>query len=396
MSCAAIDDFVIPVRTVDPDTNDLSDLADALGEVIGDAQVVCLGENVHGGAQLYQLRHRMLRVLVQHFGFTAFVWESGLPEGLAVNRWIHDGQGAITDVARDGITWGLGRCKEMHTQLCWMRDNNTSAAHPVNFYGMDIPGWGVDPGAAVAACLARLPAQPGDDELLARADMGPVVAAPTAKGATTADVSAQLRQGIAQLVDRAERAANNTALQCARGASQVVDFLTDGLYPAPGRNFRNEVMADNIRWILEREDRIFVSAHNVHLQRTASFDGTAPIGMLLADDLGDATVIIGTTRGAGPVPDIDLTAPPAQRFANAVAELPPPPPHTLDALLDTAGALHLTDLRRVPETLLAPVTAMYGQHALIDIDPSRSFDAAIHLRNISPVTGVDDLLQTTG
>ncbi|MGB8961460.1 MAG: erythromycin esterase family protein [Pseudonocardiaceae bacterium] len=40
------------------------------------------------------------------------------------------------------------------------------------------------------------------------------------------------------------------------------------MYPSPGRRLRNEVLAENLRWVLDHEDRVVVGAHNVHLQRS--------------------------------------------------------------------------------------------------------------------------------
>ncbi|MGB8995936.1 MAG: erythromycin esterase family protein, partial [Pseudonocardiaceae bacterium] len=85
---------------------------------------------------------------------------------------VDGGAGDLAEIARCGITWAFGRCEEMHAQLAWMCDWNTANEHPVGFYGMDIPGWCTDPAPAVAACLNRLPARPGDRELLAAAELG--------------------------------------------------------------------------------------------------------------------------------------------------------------------------------------------------------------------------------
>jgi hypothetical protein len=48
------------------------------------------------------------------------------------------------------------------------------------------------------------------------------------------------------------------------------------------------------------------------------------------------------------------------------------------------------DLRGIPPALLARVTAMSGQTALIDLDPRQAFDAVVHVRKISPAQGVPD------
>lgn len=388
MQTGSISEVAAPLRTLDPDADDDADL-EVIREVVGDARVVCLGESAHFASEFSRLRDRLMRYLVRELGFSAFVLESGLPEGLAVDGWVRGGSGSLAAIARTGITYAFGRCEEMHAQLQWMRDRNTLGKHPVGFYGMDVPGWCANPGPGVAACLARLVPQPGDAELLAAAELGEPTSAPLP--GVTAGAPNGLAAGITDLAERAEAVGDDAALQCARSAQRVVEFLAHGLYPGPGRNLRNEVMAENLRWILDREDRIVVGAHNVHLQRSPSFDGTAPIGSLLAPVLGEDLVVIGTTRGAGIVPDLDLEADPVRRFASTAGRFAPPP-HSLDAILDTVGLPHhLVDLRRTPPALLAGVTAMSGQTSLVDLVPHQGFDAVVHVQQITPAHGADDL-----
>ncbi|ALG10234.1 hypothetical protein AOZ06_28075 [Kibdelosporangium phytohabitans] len=152
----------------------------------------------------------------------------------------------------------------------------------------------------------------------------------------------------------------------------VVEFLQHGMYPAPGRNLRNEVMAENLLWLLHRDPdaRILVGAHNVHVRRSPSVDGSGPIGALLADELGDDMVVIGGTRGTATIPDTALTAAPSQRFFLPDGDHRPAPAHTRDALLDSVGTPMLfAHLRR---TDLDAVTAIQGAYGMnVDIDLGR-------------------------
>lgn len=143
------------LHTLDPAATDTSDLG-VLREVIGEARVVCLGESAHAVSEFYLLKDRLFRYLATELGFTAFVMESGFAEGLAVNEWIHGGAGEIGHLSRSGVTYEFGDSDLFRTQLAWMRER-ALAGRPLNFYGMDLPGASVDPGAAVTVCLSRLP-----------------------------------------------------------------------------------------------------------------------------------------------------------------------------------------------------------------------------------------------
>ncbi len=395
MTAESARDAAVPLSTLNPAEADTSDL-EVLREVIGNARVVCLGESAHFTSEFAQLRDRLLRFLVRKLGFSAVALESGLPEGLAVDRWVRGGPGQLADIAQTGITYAFGRCAETHTQLQWMRDwNSTHQERQVGFYGMDVPGWCANPAPGIAACLARLAPQPGDTELLATAELGQPGRAPSVDASDTDKVPPGLARGIADLVERATAAGDQIAVQCARSTQAVVEFLKHGLYPGGARNLRNEVMADNLRWILTCEDRVLVSAHNMHLQNAPSWDGTDPIGSLLAPELGDDLVIIGGTHGVGALPDLDLDAVPDRRYPVSDSEPPPPDSHTLEAALDAAEfPQHLVHLRHTPSEALSGITATRAQTPdqtlLIDLDPQQAFDAAIHVHRITPAHGAPD------
>ena len=63
---------------------------------------------------------------------------------------------------------------------------------------------------------------------------------------------------------------------------------------------RDALMAENVLWILEQEkargsERIFVSGHNGHVEKTGGYAGMGKVmGNLLADELGDEYFSIGT------------------------------------------------------------------------------------------------------
>ncbi|SDR14455.1 erythromycin esterase family protein [Actinopolyspora saharensis] len=395
MPTDSIAEITNPLRSLDPASDD-ADL-EVLREVVGRARVVFLGESAHFTAEFNRIRDRVLRFLVRELGFSALVLESGFPEGLAVDRWVRGGPGELADVARSGITYEFGRCVEVHEQLDWMRRWNADHERQVGFYGMDVPGWCASPGPGVSACLDRLPAEPGDRELLLAAHLdssGKSAPAPDASGAPS--VPAGLAESIDGLIGRATAVGDTVAAQCARGAARVVEFLEHGLYPGAGRNLRNEVMAENLEWILEREQRVLVAGHNVHLQRALSFDGTTSVGGLLTPSLGGDLVVIGGTHASGRVPDLDPEAPPEGRYFAAGEQPRPPEEHTLEAALDAAGhRAHLVDLRRLPEEALAGTTAVRAQTpqhtVLLDVAAREAFDAVCHVHAVHPARGAADL-----
>src|SRR5512145_1222218 len=68
----------VPFDRVDPADN-LDDL-EPLRRLVGDARIVSLGEATHGTREFFQMKHRILRFLVERMGFTAFAIEATWPE----------------------------------------------------------------------------------------------------------------------------------------------------------------------------------------------------------------------------------------------------------------------------------------------------------------------------
>lgn len=266
-------------------------LPQLIAELPAHVRVVALGEDAHNITEFYELKDWILRYLVEQHGFTAFVMESGFAEGLGVDAWLRGGPGEVPDVARDGITYRFGECAPMHRQLEWMRSAG------VGFYGMDLPGSSTSPGPAVRVVADRMP---GWDlrELLGLSELGGRTEAAVRFAALSPPDRDRLLTGLSALVARAAGAADEVVR---RAAASIAAFLAE-LDPVPaGTPYpRDLFMAETVRWVLEREERIVVSAHNAHVQRTP-FEGRPMMGGLLHAALGTELAVVGMTRGSGPV-----------------------------------------------------------------------------------------------
>lgn len=401
-------DHAHPLRTDD----DLSDLA-PLRDVVGDARVVAIGESTHRVHEFHEVRHRLTRFLVRELGFTAFVMESGFPEGLRVNDWVRGGHGDLTDLLHHGITYHMGKCAELRAHLEWLRANN------VRFYGMDVPDSSASARPAVEACLAFLDDVDPAYATAARKSLLPLFdylpadrtglawAAPALHAYLALDASTrnELTARIGALAERlfAQRVVHggtDLAYRCAATARHTDAFL-QAMADAAGRtydgaNIRDAAMAENVEWILGREERVVVVAANGHVQRwpftiPALTTGMTTLGEHLAASLGDRLRVIATTFGGGtlflhrPIPG----GPPGhtETFTQDVGSLAP---DSLDALLATAGLPHyLLDLRAVPPT--GPVAERFAAVGSVmtgmqptPVDPLAAFDAVVHVDRVSP------------
>ncbi len=147
-------DRAIVADTLDP-LSPLDDL-EPLRELIGDARVVAIGESAHYLREFYLLRHRLLCFLAERCGFTIYALEAPFTEAHAIDAWVQGGPGTVAEVAAAGVAIELGRCREMHELLMWMRAYNRSATTPLRFAGTDVPGSGGSPLPALEQVAAYL------------------------------------------------------------------------------------------------------------------------------------------------------------------------------------------------------------------------------------------------
>lgn len=91
--------------------------------VIGAARLVGLGEVAHGLHDIQQLRTQLFQYLVQKHKFRAITVESGIIEGLLVERFIQgDWSVSLKTALSRGFTHGMGAFEEMRDLLLrWKR-----------------------------------------------------------------------------------------------------------------------------------------------------------------------------------------------------------------------------------------------------------------------------------
>ena len=147
---------------------------------------------------------------------------------------------------------------------------------------------------------------------------------------------------------------------------------------------RDEALADNVRWILEREGpsaRVLVFAHNTHVQSAPTEGGVwgnlerppEAMGQHLRAALGRDLFILGTAAGGG------------ASGAQAAA----PEPETVEAPLEGLNLpLFVLDLRSTPggETTewLTERRKLRAGFTFEIVSPGRAFDALLFIRGMTP------------
>lgn len=411
-------DAVHPLRlTPDGPLDDLT----WLDRVIGDARVVAVGESSHYNHEFFVLRHRLLRYLVERHGFTAYAMESGFPEGLRADTWVRQGSpDQLDSILATGLTSLMGPWTEVRELMSWLWRHNRTTARQVGFYGVDLPGSAVSALPALELVFDYLDeADPGFEPDPAVRDTAGALAAsspfsaPAAMAAygkldqSTKDAfTAGLAGLVARLTARRLDYVGRTSLDDYQRACQALAgaVALDALARAMAggnrqsvMNIRDATMADTIEWILGREERVVLAAHNAHLQRRPGalpgMPPMTPLGMHLADRLGRDYVVIGMTANTGEV----LTTGPEFYAGKLFSPLPPATPDSIDGLLAAShdGPFGV-DLRRLSDADAEAVRAARQQRVLADhygeVDVLSAFDALVHVPVVTPAHPDTDAL----
>ncbi len=317
----------IPVRTTEPGGS-YDDLVQ-LKTIIGSAPAVALGEPRHDIHEIFQFKHRLIEFLVKEMDFTAFVLELGFPAGKKIDDYINGGSGQLEEVDT-GFNMFFGAYEEVLALVRWMRSYNEDPANTrkLHFYGMDMPSAG---GTMMPALEVALNYLDNVDQEYANSmrevlfpaakEMNPTThkdVPPEDRDKLTASIELLVarfeNQRVAYIAKTTEdeyewsyrhalsaRQVNTNAVTGASGVSAEIGF-----------NARESALANNLRWIMDREGRrqgrIIIWGHNGHVQKS-SIMGLFPnppttMGMYMKSFVGDDIFTIGSTFNKGSLREV--------------------------------------------------------------------------------------------
>jgi erythromycin esterase len=332
-------------KSLHPLTSDSGHLElSPLKQMIGKARIVALSEAGHMNAEPLLFRNRLLEYLVEEMGFTAIAIESGFTEAQVVHDYVLGAPGDIKSVTKMGLGWTFDQLPQNEALIAWLREYNASPKHPrkVRFYGFDVPGSPGNPQAnrglktAIEAALDYLaivdsPAaaefrrrtEPLLPFLNVRATDSSVrlyAQLPPAERdrltATVADMVALFERRATDYTVASSAEAYWWAYHNAIGARQADNWLRQNPDRKPNdsasfgqHEVRDRAMADNLRWIAEKEGpqgKVLVFASSFHIATARYLPVVAgepgpgdPVGRYLREEMGEGLVNIGNFFGGG-------------------------------------------------------------------------------------------------
>jgi erythromycin esterase-like protein len=314
--------FVHPLHGDESDFRPLMDL-------VGDANLVLLGEASHGTHDFYQARADITRRLIAEKGFTAVAVEADWPDAFRVNRYVRgDGDDATANSALSGFerfpTW-MWRNTVVLDFAEWLRDTNSRRAEKAKagFFGLDLYSMfhsigavieyldRVDPEAARRAryryaCFEHF----GEDSQA----YGYAASFELTRSCEDEAVN-QLVEMQRKAIDLAARGKGDDFFDAEQNARLVMNAEEYYRSMFRGRqsswNLRDTHMAETVDALIAylrrsgREPKIVLWAHNSHLGDARATEmgarGELNVGQLLRQKYGNQTVLVGFTTYTGTV-----------------------------------------------------------------------------------------------
>ncbi|KAF3469483.1 erythromycin esterase family protein [Streptomyces sp. Tu 3180] len=383
-----------------------------LGETVGGARLVGVGQAAHGGHDFLALQHRVFRYLVEEKGFRSFVLEAPWSTGLRLNDHLLTGRGDPARIMSEELhnAYLFMHTGEVLDLIRWMRAYNVAhPGDPVRFAGNDSSHAGPDLYDRVVGHVRH--AHPDLLPAVTELYRGLRPALPAGEYMVT-----YLNEPSAVRQEKAERTGRVLALLRARepagtddGHAWAVRHATavDQVarqyafdYDDPGQArealaYRDTVMAENTLWWLRQTgDRTVLAAHNGHVY-LEGYDPDYPVvrGGLLRRALGDGYRAVGLAFGRGSFNATDRgVAEPRDEDVRAFRSTPAAP-DSVERTLDRVSHRNwYLDLRVAPPAARTWLDAPrpkreIGTHWPRDPDRVnllRSVDALVYLHEIRP------------
>jgi erythromycin esterase-like protein len=402
---------------------------DLLLELIGDAQVVLLGEASHGTHEFYHERARITRRLIEEEGFAAVAVEADWPDAYRVNRWVRgrsddrDAFEALGDFER--FPRWMWRNRDVLQFVDWLHRHNAEQPEDrrAGFYGLDLYSLfasmqevirfleKVDPEAAARArhrysCFDAF----GEDTQAYgyAAEFG---------GTRSCEDQAvqqllEVQRDRAGLAERDGRVPEDELFYTEQNARLVRNAEEYYRTMFRGRvdswNLRDRHMSETLEALIGhlarggRRARVVVWEHNSHIGDALATEmgqlGEWNIGQLTRQRLGDQSMLIGFTTYSGTVTAASDWDAPAER-----KRVRPALPESFEALFHTVGIpdflLPLRGNARLAEALEKPrleraIGVIYRPEServshYFEARIPQQFDAVIHLDDTSAVEPLD-------
>jgi erythromycin esterase len=267
-------------------------------DALASHKIVGLGEATHGSAEFFKAKHRIFEYLVENHGFKIFAIEADFGESLFINEAVlNSDRVAIDRVMKEKMLFWTWRTREVREFLYWMCDYNLGKApeKKVQYWGVDCQYNIYHPNLLKERLEAlSVPFMSSASLILSEANVASgeqfSFYEQNAFDVYMKKVNA-LKDSIVKyesfIIAKTSQKHYDLTLKLADQIQYASDVIYYTAKKTATKNYRDEYMANNTRWLHEYFDeaRVALWAHNFHV---ADFEAAGSMGHhLKADFPGD-------------------------------------------------------------------------------------------------------------
>lgn len=277
---ASIKEHAHPLTTADPASNNADLLF--LKEILKDKTIIGLGESTHGTHEIFTMKHRLLKFLVEEMGYRHFAMEANFAECLAINDYVLYGKGD-PGIALRGIYFWTWNTVEVLDMIKWMRKYNEDKVDTdkVRFWGFDMQ-YTLGAAKAIIADLDYLKIEYGVYAAMLDSFATNKRYFVDADTTTRAMLLKQMTEFDKYASSYGDRFIKNTSEQAYNLHYQCINTLFQAIQKVNAdQGYRDSCMAVNIKWLTSYTgtDKIVLWAHNGHINKHKISEGMSYYSM---------------------------------------------------------------------------------------------------------------------
>jgi erythromycin esterase len=130
---------IVPLASCSPNDSMLQDEQRQLSALFKKSRIIALGEATHGTHEIFTMKHRLIKFLVESKGFKLIGLEAGMPETEAINRYILSGEGSAQTAVRQLGMWSVGNYDVLNlVQWLYRFNQQQTKKNKVRICGFDV------------------------------------------------------------------------------------------------------------------------------------------------------------------------------------------------------------------------------------------------------------------
>ena len=275
-------------------------------------KIIGLGEATHGNVEFQQLKKDVFKAVLENNCCRVFAIEGDFGGAYRVNEYISGGEGTARN-AVEQLGFAIYRTKEMEQLVQWMHDYNeqTSEDKKIKFYGFDMQRY--DNSKVILFQFLEENESPqlqtyedglallNDDTVYDQKKSNIKQAKKCAEA-----LQQELLQNEAKYREGTSEKEYELALECIKA---IIENTTLQLSGSDYSTLRDQYMKDRIEWIYnyEGKQKLFITAHDGHIDKSSAVKGYTSMGKLLTEDFGDSYYAIGTDFLKGEVNAVTMS-----------------------------------------------------------------------------------------